>query len=84
MAVSGLVVGLFFNATGLTPTNRAVKVFDSGISWDYNTFLNIAFLVMIAVLLVRFVRTGGPMMLVEMNARPRSREGAAAHQHGAG
>src|SRR6202171_4197680 len=50
MSVSGLIVGLFFNATGLTPTNRAVKVFDSGISWDYNTFLNIAFLALIAVL----------------------------------
>jgi len=51
MATSGLIVGLVFNATGLTPTNRAVTVFESGISWDYNTFLNIAFLVLIAVLL---------------------------------
>jgi uncharacterized membrane protein YraQ (UPF0718 family) len=83
MAVSGLVVGLFFNATGLTPTNRAVKVFDAGISWDYNTFLNIAFVVLIAILLVRFLRTGGPMMLAEMNARPSGHEGATAHQHGA-
>jgi uncharacterized membrane protein YraQ (UPF0718 family) len=83
MAVSGLVVGLFFNATGLTPTNRAVKVFDSGVSWDYNTFLNIAFVALIGVFLVRFLRTGGPMMLAEMNARPRGRETPTAHQHGA-
>jgi uncharacterized membrane protein YraQ (UPF0718 family) len=83
MAVSGLVVGLFFNATGLTPTNRAVKVFDSGVGWDYNTFLNIAFVALIGVFLVRFLRTGGPMMLAEMNARPRGRETPTAHQHGA-
>jgi hypothetical protein len=83
MAVSGLVVGLFFNATGLTPTNRTVKVFDSGISWDYNTFLNIAFVALIAVFLVRFLRTGGPMMLAEMNARPTGSEGPTAHHHGA-
>jgi uncharacterized membrane protein YraQ (UPF0718 family) len=82
MSVSGLIVGLLFNATGLTPTNRAVKVFDSGISWDYNTFLNIAFLALIAVLLMRFLRTGGPMMLAEMNAPPSGREHPATHQHG--
>jgi uncharacterized membrane protein YraQ (UPF0718 family) len=82
MSVSGLIVGLFFNATGLTPTNRTVKVFDSGISWDYNTVLNIAFLVLIAALLVRFLRTGGPMMLAEMNSRPTGREHAATHHHG--
>ena len=70
MAASGLVVGLVFNASGLTPTNRAVAVFDTGVTWDYNTVLNIAFLVLIAAILVRFVRTGGPMMLREMDAPP--------------
>ena len=82
MATSGLIVGLVFNATGLTPTNRAVTVFESGISWDYNTFLNIAFLVLIAVLLVRFLRTGGPMMLREMDAPPMPDGRPFVHQHG--
>ncbi len=84
MAASGLVVGLLFNATGLTPTNHSVTAFfDTGISWDYNTFLNIAFLALIAVLLARFFRTGGPMMLTEMNGPARDQGHAAAHQHGA-
>ncbi len=83
MAVSGLVIGLFFNVTGLTPTNRAIKVLDSGVGWDYNTFLNIAFLVLIVFLLVRFVRSDGPAMLAEMNAPPGGREHPTAHQHGA-
>ncbi len=82
MAASGLIIGLFFNATGLSPTNRSVRVFDSGISWDYNTFLNIAFLAGMAVLLIRFLRTGGPMMLKMMDA-PKQHHAAAAGQHGA-
>jgi uncharacterized protein len=83
MAVSGLVIGLFFNVTGLTPTNRAIKVFDSGVGWDYNTFLNIAFLVLIAALLVRFVRSDGPTMLAEMNAPRGGNAHSTPHQHGA-
>jgi uncharacterized membrane protein YraQ (UPF0718 family) len=71
MAVAGLVVGLLFNGTGLTPTNRLVTVFDTTVSWNYDTFLNIAFLLLMAVLLVRFLRTGGVDMLrmMEMPAK---------------
>jgi uncharacterized protein len=83
MAVSGLIVGLVFRVSGLTPTNRAVMAFASGISWDYTTGLDIAFLVLTAVLLVRFLRTGGPMMLAAMDAPASGREHAAAHHHGA-
>src|ERR1700680_2073468 len=58
MALAGLVVGLLFNVSGLTPTNRHISVFDTAVSWNYDTFLNIAFLALMAVLLVRFLRTG--------------------------
>ena len=37
-------------------------------TWNYTTFLNIAFLALSAVLVVRFLRTGGPHMLRMMNA----------------
>ena len=63
MALAGLVVGLLFNVSGLTPTNRHVTVFDTAVSWNYDTFLNIAVLLLMAVLLVRFLRTGGVAML---------------------
>jgi hypothetical protein len=63
MALAGLVVGLLFNVSGLTPTNRHVTVFDTAVSWNYDTFLNIAVLMFMAVLLVRFLRTGGVAML---------------------
>jgi hypothetical protein len=45
------------------------------VTWNYTTFLNIAFLALSAVLVVRFLRTGGPQMLRMMNAP------AAAHPH---
>jgi uncharacterized protein len=67
MACAGLVVGLLFNVSGLTPTNRHVTAFDTGISWNYDTYLNIAFIVLMAALLVRFLRTGGIEMLRMMN-----------------
>ena len=38
--------------------------------WNYDTFLNIAFLVLIAALGVRFLRTGGLMMLRMMEIPP--------------
>jgi len=70
MVVAGLIVGLVFNVAGAVPTNRNIIVFDTTISWNYDTFLNIAFLVLIAALGVRFLRTGGLMMLREMQMPP--------------
>ena len=63
MAFAGLVVGLLFNVTGLTPTDRRITVFDTSVTWNYDTFLNIGFLLLIAAMLVRFLRTGGIEML---------------------
>ncbi len=78
MALAGLLVGLVFNGSGLTPTNRHVTVFDTTISWNYDTFLNIAFILLMAVLLVRFLRTGGVAMLrmMEMPAKDPISESA--------
>jgi uncharacterized membrane protein YraQ (UPF0718 family)/YHS domain-containing protein len=70
MVLAGLLVGAVFNALGLVPSNRNVAVFATTISWDANTFVNIVFLVVIAALLVRFVRTGGVAMLREMEVPP--------------
>ncbi|HWF57647.1 MAG TPA: permease [Candidatus Dormibacteraeota bacterium] len=66
MALAGIVIGFVFKLTGSVPTNRNVMVFDTTISWNYDTFLNIASLLVIAVLAFRFLRTGGPGMIREM------------------
>jgi hypothetical protein len=83
MALAGLVVGLLFNVSGLTPTNRLVTVFDAAVSWNYDTFLNIGFILLMAVLLVRFLRTGGVAMLRMMEMPPEKLHGTegAAHSH---
>ena len=52
-------------------------------TWNYTTFLNIAFLVLTAVLVVRFLRTGGPAML-RMMERPPEQQPAANHVDGHG
>jgi hypothetical protein len=53
-------------------------VVEEGITWNYTTWLNIAFLILAAVLVVRFVRTGGIAMLRMMGGSPND---AAEHDH---
>jgi len=85
MAVAGYVVELVFGALGIIPTNRAVGVITQGPSLNYTSALNVLFLALAAVLVVRFLRTGGPAMLRMMSA-PAGDLGAhdhAAMDHGA-
>jgi hypothetical protein len=57
----------------LVPDGRNAKVEDIAVSWNYTTWLNLVFLVVAAVLVVRFVRTGGVPMLRMMGGDPESR-----------
>jgi len=75
MAAAALLVELLFAALGLTPQQRNALVVEASISWDYTTWLNIAFLALALYLVWRFVRTGGVPMLKMMN-RP---EGMQTH-----
>ncbi|MCG6500343.1 permease, partial [Kitasatospora sp. A2-31] len=59
MVVAGYAIELGFGALGLIPDREDATIPMEGVSWNYTTFLNIAFLLLAAVLLVRFVRTGG-------------------------
>ncbi|WP_042437437.1 permease [Streptacidiphilus albus] len=70
MVVAGYVVELLFGGLGLVPEQRRAKIPMEGVSWNYTTFLNIAFLALAAVLLIRFRRTGGGAMLRMMGGAP--------------
>jgi uncharacterized membrane protein YraQ (UPF0718 family) len=70
MAGAGYVIELVFGGLGLIPDRAEARIPDSGISWDYTTWLNIIFLVLAAALIVRFARTGGRMMLQMMGGAP--------------
>ncbi|MGH3574682.1 MAG: permease, partial [Pseudonocardiaceae bacterium] len=70
MVGAGYLVELLFGVTGLIPSQRSAMVMAEGITWNYTTWLNIAFLILAAVLVVRFVRTGGIAMLAMMGGSP--------------
>ncbi|WP_020647399.1 permease [Amycolatopsis balhimycina] len=70
MVGAGYVIELLFGVTGLIPATRSATVMREGISWNYTTWLNIVFLALAAVLVVRFARTGGAGMLKMMGGAP--------------
>jgi uncharacterized membrane protein YraQ (UPF0718 family) len=81
MVTAGYIVELFFGAAGLIPLQRNATVMEAVISWNYTTWLNIAFLVLAAVLCVRFVKTGGLPMLRAMGGSPDAEDDHCQHSH---
>jgi uncharacterized membrane protein YraQ (UPF0718 family) len=80
MALSGLAVELLFQAIGLAPTERHAKIVEASVTWNYTTILNISFLALAALLVWRFLATGGLPMLKMMNTPPGRSE--PAHDQG--
>jgi hypothetical protein len=70
MAGAALVVEALFGALRLIPAHGQVQVMQESIRWNYTSFLNLFFLAITALLLVRFLKTGGPAMLREMGNAP--------------
>jgi hypothetical protein len=52
---------------GIIPTNRNVVAITEEVQWNYTSVLNIIFLFLAAVLVTRFIRTGGLPMLCMMS-----------------
>ena len=69
MVLAGFLVGGAFQLLGLAPTNHHVAIFETRPTWNYTTFLDIAFLVLMVAMAWRFFTTGGVEMLRAM-ARP--------------
>ena len=63
MALAGFLIGGAFQMLGLVPSNHHVAVLDTQPAWNYTTFLDIAFVALMAVLGWRFLTTGGVDML---------------------
>jgi uncharacterized membrane protein YraQ (UPF0718 family) len=70
MVAAGYVVEIVFGGLGLVPDQSQAKIPMDGVSWNYTTFLNIAFLLLAAALVIRFLRTGGREMLAMMGGSP--------------
>jgi uncharacterized membrane protein YraQ (UPF0718 family) len=79
MVLAAYIVEFVFSALGLVPADRTAKVGETGVVWNYTTYLNIVFLAVATALLVRFFRSGGVSMLRMMGGPPDE----AGHAHAA-
>jgi uncharacterized membrane protein YraQ (UPF0718 family) len=79
MVLAGYAIEFLFGALGLIPSTRNAKVMEVSITLDYTTVLNILFLILAALLVIRFVRSGGVPMLREQGGAP---EPIPAHSGG--
>ena len=80
MVIAGYLTELILG--GVAPSNSSAKVPDEGITWNYTTWLNIVFLAVAAVLVIRFVATGGVGMLRMMGGSPEQEHTGHEHAHG--
>lgn len=82
MAASAYVVELLFLAVGWIPERGHARVAEAAFTWNYTTVLDIIFLGIAALLVVRFARTGGPKMLRMMGNHDEETHGDHGHAHG--
>src|SRR5438128_9920196 len=68
MAHAGLAIGLSFQGLGFVPAHHPVTSLVAGPTLNYASVLNVIFLLILAVLGWRFLRTGGLQMLRMMEA----------------
>jgi uncharacterized membrane protein YraQ (UPF0718 family) len=59
MSAAALIVEFVFGALHLVPQQRTAHIVEEAIRWNYTTWLNIVFLILVSLLVVRFLRTGG-------------------------
>lgn len=70
MVAAGYLVEIIFGLTGLAPDPSSAQLPDTGVQWNYTTWLNIIALLLGAGLVWRFVATGGVKMLSMMGGKP--------------
>lgn len=75
---AALVVEFAFQWLGLIPRHGGAQVSEVAITFNYTTILNIVFLAMAALLIARFMKTGGARMLRTMKADPMPEHGGHA------
>jgi uncharacterized membrane protein YraQ (UPF0718 family) len=66
MALAALLIELLFDLLGLIPSQRSAQIVETSISLNYTTVLNVIFLAIALLLVIRFLKTGGPKMLAHM------------------
>jgi uncharacterized membrane protein YraQ (UPF0718 family) len=82
MAGAAYVIEILFSLAGLLPLDRSIDVMQHGITWNYTSVLDLIALALSAVLIWRFMRTGGPEMLAHMESPGGHDHACHAHGHG--
>jgi uncharacterized protein len=67
MVLAGYAVEIVFGVLGLVPDHRHAKVMESSVKLNYTSALNVLFLILAAVMVVRALRTGVVPMLRMMD-----------------
>jgi uncharacterized membrane protein YraQ (UPF0718 family) len=78
MAAAGYFIEVVFAPLGLIPATRNAKVINPHTALNSDTYLNILAIALTAILVTRFVRTGGVPMLRAMGGPPPV---TGAHDH---
>ncbi|MDI5963253.1 permease [Streptantibioticus silvisoli] len=78
---AGYAVEFSFGAAGLVPDKATARLPQEGVTWNYTTWLNIAFLLLAVALTARFRRTGGAAMLRMMGGPPPNSEDHPRQHH---
>jgi uncharacterized membrane protein YraQ (UPF0718 family) len=81
MVAAGYLVELIFGTANLIPASRNATVMQAEISWNYTTWLNLAFLALAAVLVLRFITSGGLPMARMMGGSPEAQPDQSGHSH---
>jgi uncharacterized protein len=79
MVGAGLIVEFLFDGLGLIPSERDAKVVEASVTWNYTTVLNILFLGLAGLLVLRYFRHGGGLAMLRAMGKP-----TAEHVHGHG
>ena len=56
MSVAALAIEFLFQAAGWIPRERRARIVEAGVTLNYTTILNAIFLIIAALLLLRFLR----------------------------
>jgi uncharacterized membrane protein YraQ (UPF0718 family) len=81
MAAAGLIVEFLFQGLGIERTTRNAKIELAHVSWNYTTYLNIAFLILAAALILRYFRKGGGWAMLKMMNEPMDHDHHHANHH---
>lgn len=81
MVAAGCLIEILFGTINLIPSQRSATVMQAGVSWNYTTWLNIVFLVVAAMLIARFITTGGLPMVRMMGGSPDAQLEHDDHSH---